>query len=498
MKNLKVAFGCAALVCAGCTSDPEGFAKAMDVIGTAATIAIEATQPPPPPPPPPVVVHQPVVVAQPVVVQQPVVAQPVVVQQPVLAQPVVQQPVVQAPVVQQPVVQQPAVQAPVVQQPVVQQPAVQAPVVQQPVVEQPAVQAPAAAAPAVAAPAVDVAAFAKARTTATDTAEPEFKYGSLRFSKPATPEQIAAAKQKIAAEEGSSGSVRLQFEKVDDATVAAAIAQFPNATEVSVSDSQLTSIAPFALLVNATKLKIKDVKNLNIAPLAALRKVRSLEFTYSEIADLSPLAGMTELVDIDFYGAVLKDFSPLAACPKLDKVYFYAAELPPEGYASLGKLKQVKKFHGGLTKMTSIEWLRQVPQAEEVKIFAEKIPDLSPLASLPNLKYLRLWNMDGGSMSAPVGDLALLANCKNLRRLELPGSRYVNTAALAALTALEEVDLSGAKEPVSVAFAAKLPALKTLDLCNANVTDGAIVASLPKTVRVRTDKKTQGVPVSAP
>ena len=158
----------------------------------------------------------------------------------------------------------------------------------------------------------------------------------------------------------------------------------------------------------------------------------------------------------------------------------------------------MKKFHGGLTEMKSIEWLRQVPQAEEVKIFAEKIADLSPIASLPNLTYLRLWNMDGGSLATPVGDLSFLANNKKLKRLELPGSRYVNTAALAALTALEEVDLSGAKEPVSVAFAAKLPALKTLDLSNATVTDGAVVASLPKTVRVRTDKKTQGVPVSAP
>ena len=148
--------------------------------------------------------------------------------------------------------------------------------------------------------------------------------------------------------------------------------------------------------------------------------------------------------------------------------------------------------------MTSVEWLRQVPQAEELKIFAEKIPDLSPIASLPNLTYLRLWNMDGGNLSTPVGDLAFLAGNKDLKKLELPGSRYVNTAALAALTALEVVDLSGAKEPVSVAFAAKLPALKTLDLNGATVTDGAVVASLPKTVRVRTNKKTQGVPVSAP
>jgi Leucine-rich repeat (LRR) protein len=261
-----------------------------------------------------------------------------------------------------------------------------------------------------------------------------------------------------------------------------------------VSDTQLTTLAPFALLSNVTKLAVKGVKKLNIAPLAGLRKVRSADFTYSEIADLSPLAGMSELEDIDFYGAELTDFSPLASCPKLDRVNFYAAKLPPAGYASLGTLKQVKKFHGGLTKMTSIEWMKQVPQAEEVKIFAEKIPDLTPIGSLPNLTYLRLWNMDGGSLSTAVGDLAFLSGNKKLKKLELPGSRYVNTDVLAALPLLETVDLYGAKNPVSVTFATRLPKLKILGLGGATVTDGAVVASLPKTVRVRTDKKTQGVP----
>ena len=332
------------------------------------------------------------------------------------------------------------------------------------------------------------------RTTAKETAEPEYSYGALKFTKPATPEQIEAARQKIVAAGKSPDNLRIRMEEVDDATVAAALARFPTATEVSVDDSPLTTLAPFALLTNATRLGIKNVKNADIRPLAGLRRLRSLDLSYSAVADLSPLAGMPELVDIDFYGSELKDFSPLASCPKLDRVYFYAAELPPEGYATLGKLRQVKKFHGGLTKMTSIEWLRQVPQAEEVKIFSEKIADLTPLASLPNLTYLRIWNMNGDSMSCPVGNLSLLANNKKLKKLELPGCRFLNTAALAGLTALETVDLSGAKEPVSVAFATSLPALRELDLSDVRVTDGALLASLPKTVRVRTDKKTQGVP----
>lgn len=480
MKLSKVVLGCTAAAClAGCSSDPEGFAKAIDIIGTTAAAVIDATQPPPPPPPPTVVVAQPVVAAP--VVATPVVAQPVIAQ-PVVAAPVVQAPVVQAPVVQAPVDQPPAVQAPVAQPPAVQAPAVQP--VAAPVQE--AVQQ--AAAP--------VTAAALPRTRATDTAEPAFKYGTLTFEKPATPEQILAAKEKVAA--ANPTRLTLSIDKADEATVAAACATFPQADRVTVNNTPLASAAPFALLTNVTRLEIKNVKNLDIAPLATLRKLETVSFSYSQVLDLAPLAALPALKEAEFYGAEVVSFAPLAACPQLKRVYFYAAKTTPEGYASLGTLKQVKQFHGGLTKMTSIAWLRQVPQAEEVQIFAEKIADLSPLASLPNLKYLRLWNMKGGNLSTPVGDLALLAPCTKLERLELPGSAYTNTDALAGLPALKSVDLSGAQNPVSVAFAAKLPALTSLNVSSATVTDGNLVASLPKTVRVRSDKKTVGLPAANP
>ena len=104
--------------------------------------------------------------------------------------------------------------------------------------------------------------------------------------------------------------------------------------------------------------------------------------------------------------------------------------------------------------------------------------------------------MNGGALSTAVGDLAFLANCKKLEVLELPGSSFTNTDALAGLTALKSVDLSGGRnaQPVSIAFATKLPGLTRLNLSDANVIDGALVASLPQTVRVTTNDKTQGVP----
>ena len=66
-------------------------------------------------------------------------------------------------------------------------------------------------------------------------------------------------------------------------------------------------------------------------------------------------------------------------------------------------------------------------------------------------------------------------------------------AVLAGLPALEKVDFSGAKEPVDVAFAAKLPKLRLLNLRDCQVVNGAVLGTLPKTVRVTTSKKTTGL-----
>lgn len=74
-------------------------------------------------------------------------------------------------------------------------------------------------------------------------------------------------------------------------------------------------------------------------------------------------------------------------------------------------------INGGLTKMTSLEWCRNLPQMEELQVFAEKIDDFSPISALPNLKYFRPWKMK--TSAAP--DISFLANCRKLERLELPG-----------------------------------------------------------------------------
>lgn len=396
--------------------------------------AIVAPPPPPPPPPPAEVVVQQPVYVQPAAVIQPVVQQPVYVQQ---------QTVAQQPVVQQPAAVQPAV---------VEAPAEQA------AVQQPAAAATAVAQVANAAPAaVDPSAFANARTTSGDTAVPEFKYGAMTFKKPATPEQIAEAKAQVK----NVGSTVLRFvDGVDDATIAAAIYQMPDVREVKIDGKRggVTTLAPLALLKNAKTLDINNVDVSDLSPLAGLPKVERLLLRYCKLQDLSPVATLPNVKDVDCYGATVTSFAPLAALPKLEKVCYYAVKGDQSTFDTLGALKQVKKFHGGLTKMTSLEWCRNVPQMEELQVFAEKIDDFSPISALPNLKYFRSWKMK----TTGTPDLSFLANCKKLERLELPGNVYANLAVIGTLTTLTQVDVSDWPGTVDLSFVKSLPNLDTL------------------------------------
>lgn len=361
--------------------------------------------------------------------------------------------------------------------------------------------APAVAAPAVpaaaAVPSVDqalVAQFASMRTTATDTAVPEVKYGTLYVEKPATPEQVAAAKNAWIATKRSLDNANIRFKgKIDDATLAAVLAVFNRAGNVDIRADEgcITSLAPLSLLREVRVIYIEHVDLGGCAAFAAMPKLQRLSLHYCTVSSFAPLAASANLASLDLYGSkVSGSFAPLAACPKLSKIEFYAVKGPKETYDSLGALTQVKDFHGGLTKMTSLAWLATVPQTEALQIFAEKIDSLAPVSSLANLTYFRGWNMDGGSMATALGDLSFLANCRKLKKLELPGSAYSNTAIIGTFTELEELDLSNAKQPVDVSFVASLPRLKKLAVRGTEVVNGA---SVPASVKISKDKKTKGL-----
>ena len=326
------------------------------------------------------------------------------------------------------------------------------------------------------APAVDASPFAAMRTTSTETAVPNVQYGMIYVTKPATPEQIAEAKKAYLDDGRQPEDARIKFEKVDDATVGATLAAFMDATSVEMKETKIESLAPFALLGNVQRISLNKMTCADASPFAHCAKLKALELRYCTISDFSGFAALQNLETIDLYGSnVSGSFASLATCSNLKKIDYYAVKGDQALYDSLGTLKQVKKFHGGLTKMTSIKWLLNVPQTEALVVFSEKIDDLSPISTLANLTHFKGWSMDGGSMAPALGDLSFLANCKKLKKLELPSSSYTSTAIIGTFTDIEELDLSRAKQPVDVSFVKRLLKFKRTSLYGTDVVNGGAV-----------------------
>lgn len=257
-----------------------------------------------------------------------------------------------------------------------------------------------------------------------------------------------------------------------DLTFLSAMAKL-RALEFNKLPGGFQSLKGLETLPALTDLSLKGMELPDLAPLAACAKVDRLHLNYSTLGDLTPVGAMPALKFLDAYGSKLKqDFAPLAASKTLNEIMYYAAELPNDDFSSLGKLKQAKIFHGGLTKMTSVEWVKEVPQIERLYLFVEKVGDLSPIASAAKLTLFRGWKME-------LGDLAYLNGKADLATVELPDSNYSTTAPLATLPNLETADLSEAKQPVDLAFVKSCPKLKRLTFNKSTVVNFEALAGHP-------------------
>ena len=245
---------------------------------------------------------------------------------------------------------------------------------------------------------------------------PEVKWGrvNVKEGQPVSAEEAKQARAAFDSEKRSAPErATLVFKKADQATIAAVVAAFPEASSV-------------------------DAK-------------------YCKIDDMSVFATLANLKEADFYGSTVNDFAPLAACKKLAKLGYYAVKAPQAVYDSLASIKSLKELTGGLSGVESVAFVKELPQLEYFSVFAESVGDLEAIGGATGLKHVKLWNLDGRSLSGrkipEAGDLKFLAACGKLEKIELPGSAYTDLEALAGLKEVKYLDLSAAVNDVDLSFA---------------------------------------------
>ena len=299
-----------------------------------------------------------------------------------------------------------------------------------------------------------------------------------------------------------------------------------NLMSVKISSEKLTSLKGLPKLQRIRKLEIYSATPDDLTPIAeAMPGLKELKLNSVTIPDLTPLTRLAMLEDLDLYGATVKDFSPLAACPRLKKLNYYATK--GADYSTLGKLTRLQELKGGLTELSDIAWIANLPGLKKFTLFAEAVTDYAPLAKT-RLEYLKIWSMKAPVDLVPVGkittlkelvfwsveevsgskalagltelkkltvngfnkkdggehfDLSAASGWKKLKELSMQETEVDNFAALAACTSLENISLIKMNVP-DLTPLKQLPALKSVRVSKDFVTDAELQGFGPK-VKVR-------------
>jgi internalin A len=225
--------------------------------------------------------------------------------------------------------------------------------------------------------------------------------------------------------------------------------------------------------------QVNGVTDASVAHLRGLAFLNHLRLGKTEVtgACLTIIRGMTRLKHLDLEAVPLTDadLANLEGLTGLETLNLTSTPVTDAGLAHLEGLVNLKQLHLATTGIRGegLGHLGRMTQLERLWLTRSKVDDLSPLASLPGLKWLFL---DG----TPIDDAQLdhLSRLPALEALHLSGTKITDaglTRLLALKATLKGLRLSGTR--VTDAGTSTLLALENLtalQLADTKVTDATL------------------------
>ena len=295
---------------------------------------------------------------------------------------------------------------------------------------------------------------------------------SMSINEDCSDEIIAQVKEKFESNKSADyAKASLSFYKVPVEQALKAIKTFPNVKKLSFNSVNLTNLdfvkempnleeisysgtwdfkepMDLSALTGNTKLvefRMSSTIIKDLTPLSTCTNLKKVSTYMSTIQNntISPLKTLVNVEDLDLYGTNVDDFSHLAPLTKLRDICVYATK-PNEGaeldYNKLAEIKSLVNIHAGLTKMTSVAFLKDLPNIKSLKFLGEDIDDLETLEN-STIEKIRFWShrkkIDG----------AKLGKAKTLKELTLEGIDVLtNIDGLGNLTNMRELYIKDIKD----------------------------------------------------
>ena len=296
---------------------------------------------------------------------------------------------------------------------------------------------------------------------------------SMSINEEATDEVIAQVKEKFESNKNADyAKASLSLYKVPAEQALKVLSTFPNVKSVSLSSVPLTNLDFVKNMPNLESISYSgswDFKEpMDLSALEGNTKLVEFKMTSTIIKDLAPLSGcinlkkvstymstiqsntisplktLVNVEDLDLYGTNVDDFGHLAPLTKLRDICVYATK-PIEGstldYNRLSEIKSLVNIHAGITnKMTSVAFLKDLPNIKSIKFLAEEIEDLETLEN-STIEKIRFWSHHKKIDGAKIG------KAKTLKELTLDSiDVMVNIDGLGNLTNLRELEIKEIKD----------------------------------------------------
>ena len=246
-------------------------------------------------------------------------------------------------------------------------------------------------------------------------------------------------------------------------------------TELNLNNLELTDISDLSEFKNLIKLSLNDNYLNNLTPLVELTKLEELyawndPFKSDEekaaekgkihLSDMSFLKNLTKLHEIDFTYTGITDIEWVKWLPNIEIMRVYCNKIPDISPISvLKKLKQVFFFDCGLS---DISVFKELPDITGVAINMNKISDLTPLINCKNITYL-------DAHTNQIADITALSGMTEMRYLTLAENNISDISALLGMTNIISLTLGSNPNLKDFSILKKLKTLKRLDLRGAKI-----------------------------
>ncbi len=307
------------------------------------------------------------------------------------------------------------------------------------------------------------------------------------------PQELYRTQLRRIAATAQTGATELNVEYIHPQDLLTIVSTCPQL--IALQLTRCMEIQDFSPLENLKKLQrltiiycaTKDYTFLERLPQLTHLILISLNTSRSIVPDSSFLQHLTRLEtlflkDFPISNALFLKQMPHLTNLMLEDCYEITKVEPSENIPPNQHIRQLwllKSFHKQITPV-NYSFLQHMPKLTHLLLKCSQLSDLSFLEYLPNLTNLSLNILQ-------IQNIIFFKTLKRLTHLELKQVQVNYAALFQTLPQLQSLVLNGYKSAITLNLSEYLPELTKLSIHNEHITEGQIVANLPKLRQLELD-----------